>query len=115
MKTFNPLRILARSPRWQILYARSKEHSGLHLFNNETDFTPLQIAFLQWLEIYHSMAMDLAMKEKGLSKDVFEDDYRCDAYLYLREHKDKNSEKKGPQEGYEAPVDAPSVIFKRGR
>ena len=113
MKNFNPIRLLARSPRWQILYARSKEISGLRLFNNDTDLTSLQISFLQWLEIYSSMETDLAMKEKNLSRDVFEDDYRTDAYLYVRSIKDKKEEK-APKEGYEVPSDVPSVVFKRG-
>jgi len=114
MKTFNPLRILARSPRWQILYSRSKEIGSLRLFNNDRDFTPLQLSFLQWLEVYSSLETDLAMKEKYISRDVIEDDYRTDAYLYVRGCKNTNDEKKGPPEGYEPPSDIPSVVFKRG-
>jgi hypothetical protein len=113
MKTFNPLRILARSTRWQILYNRSKEVGSLKLFNNDADLTPLQLSFLQWLEIYSSLEMDLAMKEKNISREVIEDEYRTDAYLYVRGTKNTNEEKKGPPEGYE-PTDVPSVIFKRG-
>ena len=113
MKTFNPLRSLARSAKWQLLYARSKECSGLKLFKNEYDFTPFQLAFLQWLELYHSMEMDLAMKEKGISREIFEDDIRTDAYLYCRSIKDVKEEKKGPT-GYETPTDVPSVVFQQG-
>lgn len=114
MKTFNALRLLAKSSRWQILYSRNKESTGLQLFTNVTEFTPLQVAFLQWLEIYQSLEMDLAMKEKNISREVIDDDYRADAYLYVRSIKDKSKEK-APQEGYEAPADVPGVVFRRGR
>ena len=116
MTAFNALRTLARSTRWQILYARSKEVSGIHLFNNTKDFTSLQIAFLQWLEIYSSLEMDLALKEKHISRKVIADDYRVDAYLYYREHHDKTKDTKNsePQEGYEPPPDIPGVVFRQG-
>ena len=116
MRTFNALRQLAKSNRWQIVYSRSKELSGIKLFSNEVELTPLQLAFLQWLEIYHSLEVDLATKEKGISRDVIEDDYRVDAYLYCREHKDKNKGKsKEPKEGYEAPMEVPGVVFRKGK
>jgi hypothetical protein len=115
MRVYNPLRILARSPKWQILYARSKEVAGVKLFSNEYDLTALQLAFLQWLEIYHSLEMDLAMKEKNISREVIDDDIRADAYIYCRSIRDKNKdEKKGPPEGYEPPADVPGVVFRRG-
>ena len=115
MKTFNALRELAKSNKYQILYARSKEYNGIKFFANEIDFTPIQIAFLQWLEVYHSLEMDLAMKEKYISRDVINDNYRVDAYLYCKDHKDKlKKDKKEPKEGFEVPSDIPSVVFKRG-
>ena len=114
MTTSNPLRKLAKSPKWQTIYSRSKEVNGTKLFNNETDFTPFQVMFLQWLEIYHSLESDLMMKEKNISKEVIDDEIRTDAYLYCRSLKDINEEKKGPLEGYEAPANIPSVVFKRG-
>jgi hypothetical protein len=111
MKTFNPLRILARSPRWQILYARSKEVSGIKLFANEYDFTPLQLVFLQWLETYHSLEIDLATNQNGLIRDVLDDEIRTDAYLYCRSRKDKKEEK---SEG-SIPSHIPSVVFRKGK
>lgn len=115
MIPFNALRKLARSNRWQSIYARSKEISGIKLFVNSSDFTPLQVAFLQWLELYSIMEMDLAMKEKDISRAVIEDDYRTDAYLYCKEHCDKNKKDVNlPQEGYEPPPDIPGVVFRTG-
>jgi len=112
MRHFNPLRVLARSARWQILYSRTKELSGINLFDNITDLTPIQLAFLQWLDIYNSLEVDLATKEKCLSREVIEDDYRTDAYLLHRSNKNKEDKSKQPQSGYEAPLDVPSVMFK---
>jgi len=85
------------------------------LFENESDLTTIQLSFLQWLEIYNSLEMDLAMKEKGISRKVIEDDYRVDAYLYYKNLNDKTKEANTPKEGYEPPVDIPSVMFKRGK
>lgn len=114
MKNFNAIRTLARSNYWQIIYARSKEYNGIKLFDNDSNFTPLQISFLQWLETYSCLDMDISIKEKNISQEVINDDVRCDAYLYWRSIKDKNKDEKKSQEGYEAPPDVPSVMFKRG-
>jgi hypothetical protein len=93
MTPFNSLRTLARSPYWQIVYSRSKEMAQIGLFENQTEFTPLQINFLQWLEIYHSLEIDLAMKKPHLDREIIEDDVRVDAYLYWREITGNKTEK----------------------
>jgi hypothetical protein len=93
MKDFNALRTLARSNYWQIVYSRSKEMAQVSLFENQTDFTPLQCAFFQWLEIYHSLEIDLASNKPHISREVIEDDIRCDAYLRYREIISKMTEK----------------------
>jgi hypothetical protein len=81
---FNALRKLARSLYWQTIYSRSKEHATIGIFQNTIDFTPLQINFLQWLEVYHSLEIDLSMKKEYLTREVIEDDILCDAYLHWR-------------------------------
>lgn len=111
MKIFNSLRELARNTHWQIVYSRSKEISGISLFENNTDFTPVQVAFLQWLEIYHSLEVDLAMKEPYITRDVIEDDIRCDAYLQLRDSKENKKDKEAPAENAENISHIPSVMF----
>lgn len=93
MIPFNSIRELAKSYYWQTIYARSKEHADISLFNNKTDFTPLQINFLQWLEIYHSLELDLSMKKEYLSREVINDSIRCDAYIYWRNLISGKSEK----------------------
>lgn len=63
------------------------------LFENKIDYTPLQIQFLQWLEIYHSLEVDLATKKSHISREVIDDDIRTDAYLYWRSITENKTEK----------------------
>lgn len=110
----NPLRNLAKSDDWQTVYCRAKELSCLQLFNNMTDLGYLQISFLQWLELYSSLEMDLALKEKNISKDVIDDDIRTDAYLLwkrLKKDEDKGKEKKRNKKIIDSDSSIPSVIF----
>lgn len=107
MKPFNPLRQLARNPKWQITYARAKEIS-LDLFLNKIDLTPIQITFLQWLEIYHSLEIELCNPETKLNREIINDDYRCDAYLYCRNLKEEDK-KPIVQDSVVAGI--PTIIF----
>lgn len=95
MKYFkkNPIRELAKSPRWQCLYARAKELATIKLFKNDVDFTEIQLLFLTWLEVYNSLNTDLVNKEDYISEEVIEDSIRTDAYLlWRRKYKDNNKE-----------------------
>lgn len=91
------LRKLARSNRWQLLYAKSKELNGIRLFENKLNHSQRQLHFLYWLSMYNSLYQDLAMKEKYLSIKVINSDIECDAYLYyktiVKEDKDKEVKK----------------------
>src|SRR5271169_1013181 len=93
MTPFNSIRELAKSSYWQIIYSRSKEMAQIGLFENKIDFTPLQIAFLQWLEVYHSLEVDLMSKKDYLSRETIDDEIRCDAYLHWRSLISNKSEK----------------------
>lgn len=92
--TENPLRNLARSYRWQSIYSRSKEIGGINLFTNKSDFTNLQVNFLQLLEIYHNGYVDLAMSEDLMSEEVLEDWLRFDAYLFYKREERKREKLK---------------------
>jgi len=110
----NIMRKLASSFNWQMLYARAKELSSLRLFENDSDLTVLQTQFLYWLEIYQSLATDLALKEKNISPEVIADEIRCDAYL-LWKSKNKNKEQKTPNKKEKDTVNntgIPNIIFK---
>ena len=88
------LRKLARSDRYQLLYIKAKDLNGIRLFKNKMDFSWIQIIFLMWLEIYHSLYQDLATGTDYLNKSVIIDDVRCDAFLlYRRRTKDLKDKK----------------------
>ena len=111
---FNSLRALARTTEWQIIYSRSKEMAQIGLFQNQNDFTPLQISFLQWLEIYHSLEIDLAMKKPNISREVIEDDIRADAYLYWKSLTENKTEKEvSDMENNETLHDGAVVFIKK--
>jgi len=81
------LRSLAKSTKYQVIFNASKE-IGLKIFKNDTDFTALQILFLQFLFFYNSLYMDVAMDdvdEMVLEKFLYEDCYS----LYKNKKKEK--------------------------
>ena len=108
------VRKLARSDKYQILYARAKELGNIKLFKNDIDISKLQITFLYWLEIYNSLYTDLAMNEKWINEDVIESDLRVEAYLLLR-RKLREEKKEGKETDNKSTSDGgiPSVIFNR--
>lgn len=83
------IRKLARTNKYQSLYARAKELHNIALFRNKHDLSKIQIVFLQWLQIYHSLFQDLAVKENYISEEVIKNDIRTDAYLLYRSKKSK--------------------------
>lgn len=113
MKNFNSLRTLARSSHWQIVYSRSKEMAQIGLFENQNDYTPLQIAFLQWLEVYYSLEIDLGMNKPHISREVIEDDIRCDAYLHWRETISNKTDKEISELENTDTLHDGAVVFKR--
>ena len=82
------LRKLARSAYWQNIYCASKECNGIHLFENISNFSGLQIRFLHLLQVYDLLFSELARHEDTLlTQAVILDDDRCDAYLVYRNKK----------------------------
>lgn len=114
----SPLRTLARQVYFQNLYARAKE-LNLNLFENNSDFSKLQVRFLQWLEIYHSIFVDIASGEKLITYKRVEDDMLVDAYLVYKDkeksRKDKNKKKGKKFKGNERVNNLPSVVFRSRR
>ena len=93
------LRKLARSRKWQVIYSRAKELSGLHFFANSIDFSYIQVAFLTWLELYNSVYVDLALNEDKITEDMLEDDLLIDAYLIYRRKKREEERDKTKGQG----------------
>lgn len=82
------LRTLAKSNKYQTLFAFSKE-ATFYLFNNITDYTNLQIYFLNLLGSYYNIYVDIALHD--VDEIVLTDDIYEDAYLYYKQ-KEKNKE-----------------------
>lgn len=79
------LRIIAKSSYWQDLYRSSKDINGIRLFDNESNFSGLQIIFLNWIRVYGLLYEELSNQEwDNLTEDVINDFDRCDAFLYWR-------------------------------
>lgn len=78
------LKKIARSSRWISLYRLSKEHSGIHLFNNTQELSDLQLIFLNWLNNYEEIIIDIVNKRTNLQIEDLEDDLRVEAYLYWK-------------------------------
>jgi len=90
-KILSIARQLAKSNYWQALYAQAKELGGLYLFENNRNFTELQIYFLSQLSFYNSLYIDIYMgdvSEKVLEHEIYED-----AYSYYKSWKRKKEKK----------------------
>jgi hypothetical protein len=115
----NVLRKLARTTTWQVVYCRAKEVGTIKLFHNVDDFSKIQIDFLQWLEIYYSLYMDISLGEKYINDEMLSDDIRVDAYLFYRRKKkqdQKFAEREREQDKKSRDIRLgmiPSVVFKR--
>lgn len=104
------LRELARSPKWQSLYAHVKQMGNLRLFDNNFDLTPIQLNFLHWLEINEFLEKELVRESKYLNRDIIKDNIRVDAYLLMRK-RTKNSDKDKKEVDNNSGL--PSVSFRR--
>jgi len=78
------IRGLAKNNYWQCLYACAKETS-IRLFKNNDSFTHLQVFFLNFLNFYHNIFIDIAMGD--VNEVVLKDDIYEDAYVYYKNKK----------------------------
>lgn len=75
------LRQLAKSNKYQTLFAFSKE-SGFPFFRNNSDYTDLQISFLNFLGVYYNLTSEIAMD--NVDRIVLTDRIYEDAYMYWK-------------------------------
>ena len=105
---FNPLRKLACTNEYQVLFANGKKF-GFKIFNNVEDLTPLQVTFLNWIQIYDNILRDIAMNEKYATPELLDDVILCDAYLtYKRKKRIDKDFKEDKLEG----LGDGSIVFK---
>lgn len=112
----SPLRKLARSDKYQVLFSNAKELNNIYLFKNKRNFTKIQIEFLKWLAIYDSLYTDIQMGKEYINERVIEDPIRTEAYLLVRREKIQNrsSPKKTQKTNKRKqvhPDDIPTVVF----
>jgi hypothetical protein len=87
---YSTLRKLAKSNRFQTLYSIEKP-IGIRLFQNQTDLTPLQITFLNYLNMYNVLNTDIYMDE--VNEVVLKDEVYEDAYFVYKNKKKKDEKK----------------------
>ena len=85
------MRKLARANYWQIIYSQAKEANGLQMFNNTSDFTGLQLDFLNEVSFFASIMFEISLGE--VDEVILKDDIYCEAYAFYR-NKQKRKTKK---------------------
>lgn len=110
------IRELAKSYRWQTIYVQSKELYGISLFQNNSDFTDIQIDFLNNLSFYYSLYFDIMLgdaPEYVIEDEIFEDAYNI--YRNKERKKDKKSSVKEPLKDANKQIilSEDSFVFKR--
>lgn len=81
------LRQLARTNHWQSLYHASKD-LNIQLFDNDKNFSGLQVQFLHWLNVYSLLYEELSKHEDDyLTEAVIDSEFRTNCYLIYRNKK----------------------------
>jgi len=86
------IRTLAKSPEWQLKFEMAEKFSSLKfLFNNEDNFSGLQLKLLKWTSLYKVLYEEYAEGAEKLNENVFKSNIRVDAYLVWRRKKNKEA------------------------
>lgn len=102
------IRKLTKSSYWQTVSNNAREYNGIRLFRNDTDFSYLQILFLQYLNFYHAIYFDIANDE--ISDTVLEHVIYEDAYMYWKEKGKDKTPIKSPSYKDKSKQHPPSVV-----
>lgn len=103
------VRNLAKSEKHQSLFSMSKDINGVRLFKNEMDFGYLQVLYLNWLNIYHSLYTDLIREEEFIDEEILKDIIRVDAYLVYRNKVKNKKQDKLEQDNKKQRIQAPGI------
>jgi hypothetical protein len=88
------LKTLAKSRKWQSIFGLSKETANL-LFANNFNFSGLQLEFVDLLNYYSQIYMEVSMGE--VTDKVLEDDIYIDSwFVYSREKRKRDKEQRQP-------------------
>jgi len=78
------IRKLARSVYWLNLFTMAKTIGTIQMFENNTNYSGLQIQLLYWLRVYDMIHELIGEKKYSfLDEAVINDDVRTDAFLYF--------------------------------
>ena len=91
-KIYTILRKLSRDNYWQSIYCQSKECSGIRLFKNNSDYTHLQLIFLNEISKFSNICTDVLLGE--VSELVLSDEIYQDAYSFYKSQKRIKKNKK---------------------
>lgn len=99
------IRKLAKTPKFQIIYSNAKE-AGLKIFRNNGDYTDLQLLFLNFLSLYSTLNLDIALGE--IDDIVLDNEIYEDAYLFHKRKSrgDKNEDLNKTMHNYNRPHNA---------
>jgi len=89
------VRQLAKTSYWQTIYGATKE-LNFKIFNNQTDFSDLQILMLNYMGFYNALNMDIALGE--VPDMVLEDELYEEAYMYYKQKVDKKKLAERPKQ-----------------
>lgn len=87
------IRKLARTSEYQTIYALAKELK-IKIFDNDKDLSEPQILFLQHVNFYSGLMLDIYLGE--ITDIIFKDEIYEDAYVY---HKKKEKERQKKSKG----------------
>lgn len=77
-KIYIILRKLSKNNYWQSVYCQSKECSGIQLFENNSNYTHLQLIFINEISNFSAICADVLMgdvSELVLSEEIYQDAY----------------------------------------
>ena len=124
-KKVNPIRQLARSTKYQNLFALAKELPSIQFFENVNDFSNIQIEFLYWVTTYNRLYQELSIGDnKYLTKEIIENECWCDCYLIWERKRKKDiigqeiyNNKCGINKKRQSTINntiIPSIVFTKG-
>ena len=99
MKLEEQIRLLARQPYYQEIYNASQKCAGIHLFENQTNFSGIQHLFLYYIRVYSMLYDELySLEWNNLDEAVIKDNDRTDAFLYWRRKEQEKRMRKNQRE-----------------
>lgn len=85
MKIDNSLIELAKSVEMQNIFSAAKDISNIKIFENNMNFSKIQMIFLSYLYMFNNLYTDIMLKK--VSEKVIDNPIFWDAYSYYKREK----------------------------